>query len=127
LSEEALGEFTECFLTICIDQVTFMEGLMQPDRLRARILMWTEDEIQRGELPAKSGLLFDAILYRGVLPRGDADVILGTGERQARRVVSVLLDRGVFVADSIRAPLRPAFPVTLASRWMPGLFCEQSI
>jgi hypothetical protein len=27
------------FLRICIDQVTFMEQLVQPDRLRKRILL----------------------------------------------------------------------------------------
>ena len=46
LSEETLTEFTKFFLTICIDQVTFMEGLMQPDQLRARILLWAEEEIR---------------------------------------------------------------------------------
>jgi len=40
LSEEALAAFTQFFLKVCIDQVTFMEGLMQPERLRARILLW---------------------------------------------------------------------------------------
>ena len=30
------------------------------------------------------------LLYRGELPRGDAAAIVGTGERQARRVVSAL-------------------------------------
>ena len=39
LSEEALAEFTRFFLTICIDQVDFMESLVQPDRLRARVLV----------------------------------------------------------------------------------------
>jgi Fic family protein len=125
LSEEALGEFTEFFLKVCLDQVTFMEGLMQPDRLRTRILMWTEEEFRLGALPARSGQILEAILYRGELPRGDADAILGTGERQARRIVSALLNRGVVVSDSTRAPLRLAFPAALASRWMPGLFPEQ--
>src|SRR5215467_10094983 len=37
LSEEALAEFARFFLSVCIDQVTFMEGLVQPERLRARI------------------------------------------------------------------------------------------
>ena len=36
-SEEALAEFTEFFLKTCLDQVTFMEGLIQPVRLHARI------------------------------------------------------------------------------------------
>ncbi len=38
LSEEALAAFTRFFLTVCIDQVDFMESLVQPDGLRARIL-----------------------------------------------------------------------------------------
>ena len=38
LSEEALAEFTRFFLETCLDQVTFMESLMQPDGLRARVL-----------------------------------------------------------------------------------------
>lgn len=93
LSEEALGAFTEFFLKVCIDQVRFMEALMQPDRLPARILLWAEEEIRVGELPAKAGLILEAILYRGELPRGEADTLLGTGERQARRIVSSLLEK----------------------------------
>src|SRR5206468_11706835 len=31
LSEEALVEFTRFFLNVCIDQVRFMESLVQPD------------------------------------------------------------------------------------------------
>ena len=38
LSEEALAAFTEFFLKVCIDQVNFMEKLMQPQELRGRIL-----------------------------------------------------------------------------------------
>jgi Fic family protein len=126
LSEENLAEFTRFFLTICLDQVAFMEGLIQPDRLRARILLWTEEEIRLDRLPPKSGAVLEALLYRGELPRGDAAAIVGTGERQARRVVSALIKRGVLLSDSTRAPLRLAFPATLAARWMPGLFPERA-
>jgi Fic family protein len=125
LSEEALVEITRFFLTVCIDQVNFMESLIQPDRLRARILLWVEEEIRLGRLPLKSGSILEAVLYRGELPRGDADTVVGTGERQARRVVSALLSKEVLVSDSSRAPLRLAFPAALASRWMPGLFPEK--
>jgi len=124
LSEEALAGFTEFFLKVCIDQVDFMESLMQPDRLRHRILLWVEEEIRLGTLPAKSGNILEAILYRGELPRGDAAAVVGTGERQARRIVSALLETQVLVSQSPRSPLRLAFPAALASRWMPGLFPE---
>jgi Fic family protein len=124
LSEETLAEFTSFFLTICIDQVKFMEGLMQPDRLRDRILLWTEEEIRGDRLPPKSGAVLEAILYRGSLPRGDVADLLGMGKRNARRVVAALTDRGVIKSESTRAPLFLAFPATLAGRWMPGLFPE---
>jgi Fic family protein len=125
LSEEALAAFTEFFLTVCIDQVTFMESLVQPDRLRARILMWAEEEIRIGALPPKAGNILEALLYRGELPRGDADAIVGTGERQARRIVAALVEVGVIGSDNPRAPLHLIFPAALAGRWMPGLFPEQ--
>src|SRR5271155_2650511 len=111
---------------IAIDQVTFMEGLIQPDRLRARILVWAEEEIRLNRPPPKSGAVLEALLYRGELPRGDAAAIVDTGERQARRVVSPLIDQGVLTSESTRAPLRLAFPAALASRWMPGLFPEKT-
>ena len=126
LSEENLAAFTSFFLTTCLDQVAFMEGLMQPDRLRVRILLWAEEEIRLNKLSPKSGAVLGALLYRGELPRGDAAAILNTGERQARRVVSALTDHSVLTSESTRAPLRLAFPATLAARWMPGLFPERA-
>jgi Fic family protein len=126
LSEEALAEFTGFFLRTCIDQVTFMEGLMQPDRLRARILLWAEEEIRLNALPPKSGSILEAVLYRGELPRADAAGAAGVGARHARRIVSALMERGVLTADSARAPVRLVFPAALASRWMPGLFPERA-
>ena len=126
LSEESLADFTRFFLTVCIDQVAFMEGLMQPDRLRARIALWAEEEIRLNRLPPKSGAVLDALLYRGELPRGEIAAIVGTGDRQARRLTAALIEQGVLSSESPRAPLRLAFPAALASRWMPGLFPERA-
>ena len=126
LSEEALADFTRFFLMICIDQVTFMERLVQPERLHSRILLWAEEETRLGALPPRAGAILEAVLYRAELPRGEADVVVGTGERQARRIVSTLVERGVLVSDNPRAPLRLVFPASLAGRWMPGLFPDQA-
>jgi len=98
---------------------------VQPDRLRTRILLWAEEEARLGNLPPKAGNVLEAVLYRGELPRGDVPGLVGTGARQAGRVVSSLTDKGVLSSDSTRAPLRLAFPATLATRWMPGLFPEK--
>ncbi len=125
LSEEALLAFSLFFLQTCLDQVAFMEGLMQPDRLRARILRWAEEEIRLDRLPQKSGAVLEAMLYRGEVARADVAALVGTGDRQARRYIASLIEAGVLTSESTRAPLRLAFPATLAARWMPGLFPEQ--
>lgn len=126
LSEEALAEFTRFFLVTCIDQVRFMRQLIDPDRLRSRILGWANEEIAGGVLPVKSGQVLAAALFRGGLKRGDIGLLLGITDRQSRRITSVLLDAGVLQSDGPRAVLRIAFPATLAAVWMPGLFPEQT-
>ena len=125
LSEEALAAFTRFFLETCLDQVRFMEQLVEPNRLRDRILLWAEEEVRGDRLPVKAGQVLEAVLFRGELPRGDVAALLGASDRQARRVMSALLERGVLVSESPRASLFLTFPATLAPRWMPGLFPEQ--
>jgi hypothetical protein len=61
--------------------------------------------------------------FRAVTPAG----IVGMGDRRGRRVVSGLIEHGVLVSDTSRAPVRLNFPVALASRWMPGLFSDGSV
>jgi Fic family protein len=124
LSEEALAEFTRFFLSVCIDQVDFMESLVQPDRLRARVLVWAEEEIRAGGLPTQAARVLEAVLHRGELRRGEVDAIAGTGERQGRRILAALVEKGVLAAEGPRATLHLAFPAILAQRWMPGLFPE---
>jgi hypothetical protein len=43
------------------------------------------------------------VLYRGELPRGGDAAIVGTRGRQARRVVSALVEPGVLLSKSTRA------------------------
>jgi Fic family protein len=125
LSEEELAKFTHFFLEICLDQVRFMRDLVEPNKLRARILIWVEEEIRTDALPPKAGAVLEAILYRGELPRRDVPKLLGMTDRPARRITSALLKAEILTSDNDRAPLRLAFPARLAARWMPGLFPEQ--
>jgi len=76
-------------------------------------------------LPQKAEIVLETILYRGELPRADVPKLLGGTDRSARRVTSVLLEQGVLASESTRANLKLAFPATLASRWMPGLFPDK--
>jgi Fic family protein len=125
LSEEALADFTRFFLETCLDQVRFMEDLVQPEKLRARIRLWADEEIATDNLPRQSGIILDALLYRGELPRSELPDLVNASARTARRVVAALANHGVVTAETSRSPLRITFPAKLASRWLPGLFPEQ--
>ena len=122
LSEAALASFVEFFLKTCLDQINFMEGLMEPQQLHQRILAWANEKAQSGDLPQQSSKILEALLYRGNLERGDVADLLNASDRTARRITSALIDAGAIRADSSRAPLNLAFPAKLAGVWMPGLF-----
>jgi len=77
-----------------------MESLVEPDRLRTRILLWAEEEARLGQLPPRSGAVLEAELYRGELPRGEVAAVVGTSERQGRRIGSALVGRRVLTSES---------------------------
>ena len=69
----------------------------------ASVRLWAEEEIRLNHLLPKSRSILDVMICRGELPRADAANIVGTGERQARRVVSALLEIGILTSESTRA------------------------
>jgi Fic family protein len=122
LSEAALVGFTRYFLTACIDQVEFMEGLVSPDKIRERIISWCKSQVDAGKLPKQSPMLLEAVLFRGEIKRGELMDLLQVARRTTTRVVSGLLESGILASDSAKSPLRIAFPAKLAPEIMPGLF-----
>jgi Fic family protein len=125
LSEEALVDFTRFFLETCIDQVDFMEKLVQPNEMHERIQLWVNDEARLQRINPKAGLLLDAILYRGEVPRGDVAQILSLSTRYSRDTVAELTQRGVIASETPYGPLHLVFTAKLAPRWMPGLFPDE--
>lgn len=124
LSEAALVQFTIFFLEVCLDQVDFMERLIQPSQLLNRIQGWAQEESRAGALPQSAGRVLEAVIYRGELPRGEVANVTGTVDRQARRIVAALVERGVLRSENSRSPLRLVFPAELAHHWLPGMFPE---
>jgi Fic family protein len=122
LGEAALSSFTKFFLEVCVDQVVFMEGLMQPSAFRDRIMQWAEEQIGFGTIPPKGTRVLDAILFKGSLPRGEVAAVLNQSERTANNVTQSLVKHGIITSGGARAPWQIAFPAKLAARIMPGLF-----
>ena len=127
LSQLGLDRFCRFFLETCLDQITFMESLLDidgmADRLRGYIELRNRKMIP-GALPIKSEayfLLREAFLL-GEFARGEAARISGLGERTARQVLRLLTDEGLLVSDSPKTPVRLSFSATTATFWLPDLF-----
>jgi hypothetical protein len=105
-----------------------MQQLVHPELLRARILLWVEEDMRVGSLTPKAGTILEAVLYRDELPPADVPTLVGTGVRQeAGRLVSGLMMAEVLTANLGRAALHLVFPARLAGRWMPGLFQDPGV
>lgn len=122
LSEKHLAAFCEYFLSMSIDQVTFMESLLQPGELLRRMQLYCDDEISAGRLPKRSMALLREALIMGQFERRDAPEITGYQERKAREVLSVLLKKGLLISEGPRKPVRLGFPIDVVERWFPALY-----
>ena len=122
LSAAALERFCEFFLSTAIDQVEFMEGLLQPAELLRRMKLYVDDEVSANRLPPRSMSLLREAFIAGEFERGRAAEITGYQERRGREVLSKLLSKGLLVSQGPRAPVRLGFPLDVVERWFPQLY-----
>ncbi len=125
LSTKGLVQFCEFFLTACLDQVNYMHDLIQPDKLDKRISAYAEDAERTDQLPKGSLLLLREALYKGELERGQAAMITGYKERQARSVLNTLVKQKLLISDTPKGPVRLNFPIDIVDYWLPRLYPEQ--
>ena len=85
-------------------------------------MAWADDEIRLDRLHEKAKLLLAHVLFAGRIERKDMPGIVGTDDRQARRMAEPLVKIGLIRSLSPRAPYFLAFPAELAGRLMPGLY-----
>lgn len=122
LSTKRLKEFCEFFLATCLDQIEFMESLLQPTEILRRMKLYVDDEVAAGRLPKGSLALLREALLAGELERGKAADLTGYQVRRGREILARLLQVGLLVSQGPRAPVRLGFPTDVVERWFPKLF-----
>ena len=122
LSQAALIEFCQFFLSICVDEVEYMRSILEPAGLLRRIEFHVEEEVRAGRLPKGSFPLLREALLAGEFERGRAAAITGYKERMARTILSRLLNASLLKSAGPRAPVRPGFPINVVERWFPALY-----
>jgi Fic family protein len=122
LSQKALVDFCEFFLKICIDQVEYMNNLLDFKVLSERMRIHVEEMIVMKELPKGSYSLLREALLIGEFERGKAQEITGFKDRAAREVLYALVKKGLLISDTPRGSVRLRFPIDVVERWFPLLY-----
>ena len=122
LSASGLESFCAFFLETCLDQVVFMEGLLEPEDFLRRIEIHVTEETHANRLPKGSLPLIREAIMMGEFARGRAPEITGYQERQARTVLNKLIQMRWLVSPTPRSPVRLGFPVDVVERWFPRLY-----
>lgn len=118
LSLAALVTFTKWFLAVCEDQVTFMAGMFDFDRIGERLTRYAA----LSGLGERAGELLRIVLLRGEVDRGDVAALLGVAPRTARATMKSLLDDGIIGSETPRSALMLRFPSKTHDVLFPRLF-----
>ena len=122
LTQQGLNQFCNFFLATCVDQVAFMESLLEPAELLRRIEIWSEEETRAKRLLRGSWPLLKEAVVAGEFSRGRAAEITGYETRQARTVLNTLVDQGYLASEGPRDAVRLGFPAAIIDRWFPRLY-----
>jgi len=121
LSRRALGEFCEFVLRVMLDQIAFMEKLLELDTLADRIERYARMEAGLGDAGARVSLLLREALYRGEFARGEAGRIVGAGERTGRAALAAAVGAGLLKSGTPKSPVRLALPAKVLGTYFPQL------
>lgn len=130
LSNEGLVRFCRFFLEVCLDQVEYMDTLLQLDGLMERVRSYVQ---LRGtaiipnppggdDLRPEAARMLQEVLLRGEAPRGAVIAASGMKERTGRNLLGQLITEGLLVSDSPKGEVRIGFPIHAAGWFFPELY-----
>ncbi len=125
LTHQGLVDFCKFFLGICIDQVEYMASILEPSDLLRRVEIYTQNEIAAGKMLKGSYTLLREAILMGEFERGRAESITGYKDRQARTVMSNLIERQLLVSSTVKGTVRLGLPLEVVEFWFPKLYPNQ--
>lgn len=120
LSERALVEFCEFFLSTMLDQMDFMLGILKLDSVISRYARLLNEIF-----PKKSELclrIIKELWTFGEIPRGKMCEITGMSVRASRAILSELESKGFVKSDSPKTPVHINISADISEQIFPNLF-----
>jgi len=126
LSDHALFQFCQFFLTQCLDQIELMLGLVSPFHLQYRIENYFR--FMRVDLDGKLReylvRLLKALSLQGEMARGKVPEILGLKGTASREVIRKAKSEGFIASRTEKGPIRIVFPNKVIESYFPQLFAD---
>ena len=117
LSRHYLIEFTEWFLDVCHDQVSFMSALFEFKELHRRL----NDYGAAIGLGGAAQRILHRVFVSGEMPRGEAVQVTGLSDRAARMALKELIDAGLVNSNTPKGPVFLTFPSDSVDTLFPRL------
>jgi len=131
LSLKGLELYTKFMLEMALDQIEYMNEMLQLNTLSSRIGKFIELSRQGmyaiEPLPKYSEFLLKELLIQGELSRGEVKGIIGAGETTARNLIKKLLELEYLESASPKGAIRLRFNSYFASQIFPDLIPNKRV
>lgn len=126
LTQEGFVEWIHYFLTICIDQVTFMEKMLNLTEFKDRLetLLVVEETQGSSGLKKEALIPLHYIAITGAIERGEFKRMTGMTDRSADRLLKALLDYKLLLSDSPKGEVYMGIPLKSLRFLFPSLWPE---
>jgi len=132
LSEKALTEFCTYFFQTSLDQIQFMSGLLNLNRLRERVMGYCDLRTHNlipneAELRLETKFVLAEIMTPGRIDRSEVARIIHMSERTGRALTKQLIDEELVRSQSHKSPLVFNIPAKVVGYYFPELYPAGSI
>lgn len=126
LSERALISFARFFLEVCIDQIKFMEEMLNLSEFKDRLdaLLTFEGARSRSGIRREALAPLHYVAINGSLERGEFKAMTGLADRTSERALKALLDYGLLRSDTPKGKVYFGIPLTSLRFLFPNLWPE---
>lgn len=124
LSQKGLQFFCRFFLETALDQINFVNQILEIGPLQKRIAMYINLLASQEKIRPEANYLLQAALLQGEINRGEAARLTQLSERSARDLLKKCLELGLLVSDTPKGPVRLALPYFLLGHYFPTLYVE---
>ena len=121
LSEENLILFCKYFLRECVDQLRFMESILELHHFEGRFEKYLQLIGLQKTISKNAVLVLKELFYKGEIGRGEVQNICSVKRRRATEIIKELLDKQFVYSSSSHGKLQLHFTVESSSYLFPKL------